>query len=190
MLSQKEMYNIPKGLLLIFLAISGNFLAQTLGCRFQELMNENMIVKYILILFIIYFTVNYTSSSETSPTKLLLLTVFVWLFFILLARTNIYFTIIIFILLITLYTMNNYIDYYKNLIDKESDENKKQEYNKIIDNLHKAYYGIEITTISLLIIGFVIYFIQKYLEYRGKEGGFNIGTFIFGKVSCRKSNDK
>ena len=165
MITQNDINNLPKGLLLIFLAISGNFLAQTLGCRFQELMNENMIAKYIFILFIIYFTVNYTSSSNTSPTKLLL-TVFVWLFFILLARTNIYFTIIIFILLITLYTINNYIDYYKNLMDKETDENKKQEYNKIINNLNKAYLGIEILTLSLLIIGFSVYFIQKYIEYK------------------------
>jgi len=189
MITLNDINNLPKGLLLIFLAISGNFLAQTLGCRFQELMNNNMLAKYIFILFIIYFTVNYTSTSGTSPTKLLLLTILVWFFFILLARTNIYFTIIIFILLITLYTINNYIDYYKNLIEKETDENIKAKYNKLINNLQKAYLGIEISTVSLLVIGFIVYFIQKYIEYKGKPEGFKFSTFIFGKVACRGSND-
>lgn len=189
MITKEELSSLPKGLFLIFLAISGNFLAQTLGCKFQDLMNNNMIAKYIFVFLIIYFTVNFTSSSNTSPNKLIFLSILVWLFFILLSRTHIYFTIIILVLLVTLYSINNYISYYNNLIEKETDETKKQEYKELVDKLDKAYLGIEISTLSLLVIGFVVYFIQKHKEYKGKPEGFKIGNFIFGKVICRNSND-
>ena len=70
MFNKEDFSGIPKGLLLVFLGISGNFLAQTMGCRFQALMTNNMIVKFIFVFFIIYFTVNFTASVNSSPTKL------------------------------------------------------------------------------------------------------------------------
>ena len=189
MINKQDVYNLPKGLLLVFLSMSGGFLAQTLGCRFQELMSTNMFVKYLFVFFIIFFTVNFTASSNISPTKLLILSVLVWLFFVLLSRNNIVSTLIILILLITLFTINNYIDYYKNLLANETDENKKKKYSELIDKLDKAYLNIEVGTLTLLVIGFVVYFGQKYKEYKNKEGGFKLITFIFGNVSCRGNND-
>ena len=105
MINKQDVYNLPKGLLLVFLSMSGGFLAQTLGCRFQELMSTNMFVKYLFVFFIIFFTVNFTASSNTSPTKLVVLSVIVWLFFVLLSRNNIIFTLIILVLLIL--SLNN-----------------------------------------------------------------------------------
>ena len=189
MITKQDLNNLPKGLLLIFLAISGGFLLETLGCRFRELLSNNMFAKYLFVFFIIYFTVNFTASVSTSPTKLLVLSVLVWLFFVLLSRNNIVFTLIVLVLLITLFTINNYIDYYKNLLANETDENKKKKYSELIDKLDKAYLNIEVGTLTLLVIGFVVYFGQKYKEYKNKEGGFKLITFIFGNVSCRGNND-
>ena len=189
MFNKEDFSGIPKGLLLVFLGISGNFLAQTMGCRFQELLTNNMFAKSLFVFFIIYFTVNFTASVSTSPTKLFVLSVLVWLFFVLLSKNNLVFTLIVLVLLIILFTINNYIDYYKNLLANETDENKKKKYNELIDKLDKAYLGIELGALTLLIIGFIIYFGQKYKEYKNKEGGFKLVKFIFGNVACRRSDE-
>ena len=188
MFNKEDFSGIPKGLLLVFLGISGNFLAQTMGCRFQELLTNNMFAKSLFVFFIIYFTVNFTASVSTSPTKLFVLSVLVWLFFVLLSKNNLVFTLIVLVLLIILFTINNYIDYYKNLLANETDENKKKKYSELIYKLDKAYLDIELGTITLLVIGFVVYFEQKYKEYKNKDGGFELIKFIFGKVSCRNTN--
>ena len=67
--------------------------------------------------------------------------------------------------------------------------NRKKKYSELIDKLDKAYLNIEVGTLTLLVIGFVVYFGQKYKEYKNKEGGFKLITFIFGNVSCRGNND-
>ena len=55
MIKKEDLTNLPKGLLLIFLAISGGYLLETLGCRFREIMTNNMYAKYLLVFFMIYF---------------------------------------------------------------------------------------------------------------------------------------
>ena len=56
-LNQIENINdIIKSIFLLLLAISGGYVAQTLGCKTQKLLTENMYVKHIVILLVIYFT--------------------------------------------------------------------------------------------------------------------------------------
>ena len=50
--SNDAMESIIKALLLLVLSISGNFLAETLGCQSQTLL-DNMLAKHLLILFMI-----------------------------------------------------------------------------------------------------------------------------------------
>ena len=49
----EESLGIIDGLFLLFLAISGNFLAETLGCQTQELFTDSIIAKQIMTFFII-----------------------------------------------------------------------------------------------------------------------------------------
>ena len=55
----KESLGIIDGLFLLFLAISGNFLAETLGCQTQELLTNSIIAKQIMTFFIIYLDSSY-----------------------------------------------------------------------------------------------------------------------------------
>ena len=60
-LSNESLETILKATLLLVLSVSGNFLAETLGCQSQKLLG-NMFVKHILILFMIYFTIDFTQN--------------------------------------------------------------------------------------------------------------------------------
>ena len=60
-----------KGVYLLILAISSNFLAETLGCKTQKSLSENMLAKHFTILFIIYFALDFSSSRSNNPIHIL-----------------------------------------------------------------------------------------------------------------------
>ena len=81
---------------------------------------------------------------------------------------NLTFTITAFVLLVTVYIIDNYNQYYK--IQKKN-----------TDKLDKIQQYIYILIAVLTISGFLIYLSKKYVEY--KDVWSNI-DFIFGKNSC------
>ena len=50
------MNNSILGVFLLLLAVSGNFIAETLGCKVQKLLTNNMYAKNIIIILITYFS--------------------------------------------------------------------------------------------------------------------------------------
>ena len=45
--------SIIKGIFLLILAVAGNFVAETLGCKTQKLLSNNMLSKHIIIILTI-----------------------------------------------------------------------------------------------------------------------------------------
>ena len=78
--SNDAMESIIKALLLLVLSISGNFLAETLGCQSQTLL-DNMLAKHLLILFMIYFTIDFTDKQHVNPFINLAKAFVVWIIF-------------------------------------------------------------------------------------------------------------
>ena len=78
-----ESLGIIDGLFLLFLAISGNFLAETLGCQTQELFTNSIIAKQIKTFFIIYFTIDFSDADIEEPSMKLTKAGFVYFFFLL-----------------------------------------------------------------------------------------------------------
>ena len=175
--------NIPKNVFLIFLAISGNFLAQTLGCKFQKLLNDNMLIKYFTAFIMIYFTT--ALSVDYSPLIAFIMSFAVFIGFVMLVRTHLPVTVLIILLLIIIYTINNYVSYYENIISKETDDTKKEEYKNIIKKLELAKLILEISTGVILILGYFAYLIAKHKEYSKDKEGFSFINFTFGKVKCK-----
>ena len=54
-------------ILLLILAICGNFVADTFSCRTQYALRHNMYVKHAIILFMIYVFVNHNFLNEGYP---------------------------------------------------------------------------------------------------------------------------
>ena len=61
--SNEAFETVLKATLLLVLSVSGNFLAETLGCQSQKVLG-NMVVKHVLILFMIYFTIDFTQRDQ------------------------------------------------------------------------------------------------------------------------------
>ena len=160
--------NIIKGIFLIILAEYGNFVADTVGCNTQKFLSENILAKQFIIIMIIYFSINFTSDTDVNPTINIIKALLVWCGFLMFNKMNLTFTITAFVLLVIVYIIDNYNQYYK--IQKKN-----------TDKLDKIQQYIYMLSAVLIISGFLIYLSKKYVEY--KDVWSNI-DFIFGKNSC------
>ena len=160
--------NIIKGIFLIILAEYGNFVADTVGCNTQKFLSDNILAKQFIIVIIIYFSINFTSDTDVNPTINIIKALLVWFGFLMFNKMDLTFTITAFLLLVTVYVIDNYNQYYK--IQKKN-----------TDKLDKIQQGIYIVIAVLTVLGFSIYLSNKYVEY--KDVWSNV-DFIFGTNKC------
>ena len=66
---------------LLILAVSGNFVAETLGCKTQKLLTENMFAKNIIIILVIYFALGITNKNNINPLINMYTAIIIWIFF-------------------------------------------------------------------------------------------------------------
>ena len=54
----------------MLLAICGGYVAQTLGCKTQKILTENIYVKHIVVFSLIYFTSSVLSEKKNIQIKI------------------------------------------------------------------------------------------------------------------------
>lgn len=174
MLKNYELKNAIQGIFLLILAVSGNFVAETLGCKTQKLLTENMFAKHFVLFFILFFSIDFVKSdTNMHPKDILSLTILVYIIFILFTKMNIYFTVVVFAFLMLLYTTQTFINYYK-----DSPNPKNREFVKKLIARQKFQY---IFVILIILIGFLQYSLKQYKDHRKN---WSTLTFIFGKPTC------
>ena len=114
----QQSLGIIDGLFLLLLAVSGNFIAETLGCQTQELLSESIMAKQLMTFFIVFFTISYSNNDAENPASKLIKAGLVYIFFLLFTKMNLTPTIIVLMLLIGVYIANNYKKYYEALYHK------------------------------------------------------------------------
>lgn len=163
---------IMKSVFLLALAVSGNFVGSTLSCQLQNAMTNNVYVKHIILLFMIYFTLTSSvfNSDKKSPSYSLINTLVIWVCFVMFSRQNINFSILVILLLALAYISDQYLSYYKN-------EGNLENIKFAMDIKNLLFIGSGV----VLLVGFAKYFIEKKCEY-GQN--FDYLNFIFGKPTC------
>ena len=163
---------VIKSIFLMLLAISGGYVAQTLGCKTQKLLTENMSVKHIVIIMLIFFT-NSVFGENVNPTDNFKTTLVIYLAYLLFTKVgNTYVTILVFSLLGLNYVLSTYVGYYeKNEIEPER-----------VIQIKDIQQKLTIASMVTVLIGFSIYLKKKHSEY-GKD--FKFLTFIFGVLQCK-----
>ena len=161
-----------RSVFLLILAVSGNFVAETIGCKTQKLLQENMIAKHFITLLILYFAIGFSSNEAKNPLDTLKLASFIYTLFILFTKMSINFTIAGFGLLTAAYVINDYVEYYKET-DKDS---------PIIDTLQNLLKIIYACIILLILTGSGLYFVKQRKDY---ANNWSTTKFLFGKVKCK-----
>lgn len=164
--------SIIKGIFLLILAISGNFIAETLGCKTQKLLRESMLAKQISVYLIIYFVLGFTNDDNEHPLIIAFNALVIWLLFISFTKMSLFFTILVFLLITIRYIMIITIQHYN---EKSNNEN--------LVNLIKNFSSyVDYSIMFFIIIGFILYFRKQYIEYYKEWSTYK---FIFGVNKCK-----
>ena len=119
-----HLINSLKGAFIMILILSASFLSTSLGCKMQYLLKNNRILRHILLICIIYFTISLSSplsSTIPDPTLKLVKTFFVYILFLLFNTLNTNYTIFGISIFVILFITSNYKNYYE---ETEQDKNK------------------------------------------------------------------
>jgi hypothetical protein len=165
-----------KNLLILYLIISSNFLAQTFGCKTRYVATKNMYVKHILGFFTLLYFVNSVNTDKTMDEFLFFKNFFktflLYVVFILTTRMNNK----VFVILMGLLLINFILSQYVNTLDTKHFAEKLQTYNTIGN------------VISKLAIVFLIIGVLLYLKEHHMKGKFTFSSFFIGKTRCIKGS--
>jgi hypothetical protein len=173
--SQMHIESFIKSIFLLILAINGNYVAETLNCSLQKYLTDNMYAKHFVNLLIIYFTLGFVGNDKINPTHNFMFTLGIYIVFLLFTKMDLNFSILAFIVLAVIYTLNNYLKYYED--QKDPDE-------KLNNKIRKAIYNLCIGLIILILIGSIIYTRRQLKEHKD----WSTMKFIFGVTKCKSLN--
>jgi len=159
-----------RAVFLLFIAITANFLGNTLNCSLQFDLTTTPILRNLFLYIIIVFTIDFTSKKSMSVDEIMSKSLIIYIFYIMLSKQD-YLTIyIIIILLIGSYLCYIHTNYLK--------QNGKES-NFFNDLSSFLIFGIGTVTV----IGFIMYFNRQYQDHKDN---FDIVKFIFGTNQCDK----
>ena len=178
-----HLINSLKGAFIMVLLLSASFLSTSLGCKMQYLLKHNRVLRHVLLVCIIYFTISLSSplsSTIPDPTLKLVKTIFVYILFLLFNTLNANYTVFVIIIFVVLFITTNYKNYYE---ETEQDKNKVKE---LKDNI----YLFEILIVTILIVSIILGFTFQALKKSKEFKNFKISKFILDISSCdiRKYN--
>ncbi len=159
-----------RAVLLLIIAVSSNFLGNTLNCGLQESLTNSPILRNLFLFLIVCFTIDFTSKSDSDPVDVVKRSFIIYIFYILLSKQNYSTLIVIFLLLVTVYFLYIKVNY------ETKQGNDPSKYQKSMDMLSLAIGGIAV-------IGFGFYLNRQYNEH---QEDFDLLQFIFGKNKCDK----
>ena len=108
-------------------------------------------------------------SKIKHPITKLKNTLILYSIFLMFNKMNIYFTALVSLLILAIFIINNYIEYYKTI---RKDTTTLEKINKIISNV----------SLFTILIGFIIYYLDKKGEY---TKNWDMYKFIFGIPNCK-----
>lgn len=174
--------NALKGIVLIMLAVSGNFIAETFGCQTQKILRENMFAKHLVALCITYFAISFGQSSGVNPTSTMKTTLMVYFMFLLFTKMNLTITLIVFCLVTFSYINYTFVEYYKNA---ESSSKKNGLDNALmVKRLETLQFVLYISIVVIICAGFVLYTQKQYEEH---YHDWSFVKLIFGVSTCKSA---
>ena len=152
------------------------YLSSMVSCDMQRWMQENLMFRHFVGIVSFFFLFTVLDSSNKSPVYFIWLkTIAIYFLFLLMCKSKWYFSLPVFLILIIDQSLQSQINYLKR-------NNEKDPQIKVLD---QAREGLYIGLISLIVIGFLHYFVTRVSEY-GKD--FSPVTLIFA-YNCKKPED-
>lgn len=168
-----EVINPGHSLLTLYLIIAGNFLAPLFGCRLQNFIESNLIMRHYIGFLTLLLFVRLTAVSNAKFKNILGSAILLYLWF--LATTRVNFTI--WTIIISLASILFFIHYY------ESSEKDPEYKETLFDTyLPKIKKGLLISMAGITLFGLILYIGEKKAEYGDK---FLWSKFFIGTYPCK-----
>ena len=170
--------HVFQGLFLFYFIISGNYLGELLSCKMTEVLTNNMNFKHLVGFISLFLTLSLTVDTTTSLLNLFILSIILYIWFILTTKTTKFITMILISLLVIAFI----IHIYKERVEYNIQKNIKKQHNKnILKQINQFDTIIIIIFILLTIIGVIIYIGEKKLDFPKQ---FNWIEFFIGRPLC------
>ncbi len=157
-----------------YLLVACNYVKEIFGCNLQTILDTNMYAKHTIAFLLLFFLVVIINPdyADTGIVKKIMLSVGIYIWFLITTRTPFYIMIPVLILLIGSYIAS---------ISKKRNESEKNE--KDAEYASKWQDGLAYTALGLSILGFIIYVFEKKREYTNQ---FSWLKFFSGNIHCSK----
>jgi hypothetical protein len=177
------MINIPPphsihAIMSLYLIICANFMVPLFSCDLQAIITDNIFARHLIGLLTMIFFVRLNGPDKSSFTNIMIESIILYLWFI--ATTRI--TSEILYIIIPLAAIYFIIYIYESTLDSEKNKDKK-----LSKDIELVQLWISRLLGFFIVIGVILYYGEKRLEY---GNNFNITSFIFGKLSCKKNTPK
>jgi len=165
----------------IYLIIACNFLGDLLGCKFKQMLQENMYVKhffgYLTLAFLVVLT-GVDINNEENLIKAVIYSFILYFWFVCTTKTHIYTTIIVLLIFFIMYILSIRIKILEKNI--ETDKNIEE-----IKKLRLASFLLLIIAFVITFFGILYYLMLKKRELSTRTEKFSYITFFIGKQICR-----
>lgn len=161
-----------------YLLVACNYIKEIFGCSLQSVLDANMYAKHaigFLLLFFLVVIIN-PDYADRDIIRNVLISVGIYVWFLITTRTPFYILIPVLVLLIASYITS---------ITKKRNETEKNE--EAAKRAARWQHGLANTALVLSIVGFIIYAVEKKREYKTK---FSWVKFFSGNLECRKYTPK
>ena len=176
-----EFINGSISVFVVLLIISGNFLGELMPCRVRKELSENMWLKHFFgYLTLVFFAV--LTVFKNSNINVLILSFIIYLYFLLLSKTNWRFWMaVVFLLGVAYFIYVWKTSVYDVMLEKNDIIyiNSNKDLKMIADTIQNVSV---ILAFILTIIGVIVYLGNKKREY-GKD--FSYTYFYLGKPECK-----
>jgi hypothetical protein len=155
---------LASGLLLFYIALSGNFLGELFSRQMQETLTNNRWIKHLIAFITMMFTITYVSGvTRLLPAVAMTLILYIW--FLLTTKMSLGWNFGIIIALILGFILNKYQD----TLDENTDKDRIIFFSRMSNVLF-------IVTIGATLIGALWYMFEKRSKF-GKD--FSFIKFLF-----------
>jgi uncharacterized membrane protein len=160
-------------LFILYLVVSGNFLAPLLSCRVQTYIMNSMIVRHLLgYLTMTFFVVLANQKDPLDLEQLFLISAGLYTWFLATCRMNLGFWTLTVVLLAFVYILQIY----------QNNQESRKESKEFKDNIESVKKVLGVMIAGLTVVGVLLYYGEKRIEY-GQQ--FDTLKFILGNPECR-----
>lgn len=160
---QSDITNLSNGLLLFYIAIATNFIADLYSKPLRKFLKNNRFMHHLIGYLVLLYSISYTT-FRTDWMNIFLFTFIMYVWFILTTKMDLIFTLLVVLCLAIGFVFNTHLNEHK---DAENNEKK---------TLHKYEKYIIYVAIGITIIGTGKFLFEKYTKFGSK---FSVVKFLF-----------